>query len=394
MLRRAACGGGCRSRLLLGAAADCLGEGMGWDGRSYHAIYEYFVGSSASAQFEYPFAKRSGLPYLAAQLPLDAPRAFLLINMVSGFLAVLFTCLALRARFTGLVLYAAILPLCFYLFSPLRFSVYYPFMVDPPAIFLYAVAFWGVATERHYLASAALVASCAFRESGVYYALLMPCVLFFAGGMTRRKLLGMVLLGSCGALLTSLIQLPSAGGSQLLVVACNVRDKLANPFGLMRVVAGLSMTLAPFILAASAPAWARLIKDPVGIMAVAFGGLSAFMAALGGADTTRLFYVGYPLYAFALAGLIRDEAPAKVAFLALAGLVANSFLRRIPEPAGGAISADSTGFFGIFPDHGHLAVAAALLLYWAAVFVVVRTADWPKAANLAGRFRAAFVLSR
>ena len=364
------------------------GDGLGWDGKSYFALYSRFRGDQ-TAPVQYPFCKRTALPYLASLLPLDASRSFLSINLAAGVLAILTTYAALVLRFRPVTAGLAVAPLIFGLFSPIRFPFFYPFYVDPPAMFLYGVTAVGLMTNRMMVAVMALALSGFFRESAVYYVAALIGTLWFLNRISRRDAALMGAAGAAGLALQLWAQAEPCDGNQIALVAENLfgrHGKLDHFGGVLRIAAGFSMTLGPFWpLTRGVVDWGR--DDRMAVPLV-FLLLSALVAAIGGSDTTRLLFVAYPLYVPVLAAFIGRANTGKVVLLLLAGLTANSFAKRIPEPAAYAPNHDVTGFFAFFPDYAHLGVAASLLVYWMLVASVANGIPWTRAATTLQQFRA------
>ena len=355
-----------------------VADGKGHDGVTYHKIYLHFKGATAETVYEPPFNKRVGLPWLAAQLPLEETRAFLLINLGSGLLTVLLTYLTLRGRVTAVVLFACLAPLLCYIHSPIRFPNFYPYLVDPPAMLLYAAAAY-LLTRRHFFpAVAVLVLSCLFREAGVYFAVGVGAFLLWHGDYPRRSALGLIAFGLSGALLVWCCQLPpSQDVGQLIVVLYNIKHKLLEPSGLLRVIAGVSLTIAPFALclmrtgrSALAPSGMAHCFAAVGLL------LSLVMGAVGGSDTTRIFFTGFPLYALLLAEWLHDEPPLRVALLAVAGMVANYFWLVILDPLTALPINDTSGIFSLTPDHSHISVAMSVLIFWFLCWLLLVGPGW------------------
>ncbi len=341
------------------------GGGDGWDGISYHALYDHFVGKQAAAPAEYPFCKRTGLPYLASRLNLDAAKSFLVINLVCGFMAIGFCYLVLVGRYSSLTVWACLMPMLFYLFSPVRFPHYYPFTVDPPAVLFYAVTAYFLSRAFFFPAILALVLSCLFKETGALLAILLPLALFAMKRVNAKALVLMILLALSGLLLMKLIQQGDCSGSQFRQASHNIALKLTHPMGVLKWVAGISLTLAPFLIPAlqnRLPAFKDL--ETAAALSAVFLALAVVMGLAGGSDTSRIFFIIYPLYVLFLGALI-DRAPTGAVVVAMAGgLIANRAFNRIPEPQNYHPDNDVSGFFSYFPDHGHIDGALSLILFW------------------------------
>jgi hypothetical protein len=345
--------------------------GKGWDGVTYHEMYLHYKGAISKEVYEAPFNKRVGLPWLASQLPLDAASAFRFINLASGLAACLLLYFALRPRVGGTVAFVCLLPMAFYIYSPIRFPNFYPFTVDPPAMLLYALATLFVSRGQFILAGAALVASVFFRESGTYLALALGGTLFLHDKSKRRAVV-IICMAIAGALAAMLLQLPGSEYSQFRTVMGSLKHKLLEPLELLRAAACILMTLAPFLICKSRQTLkVREEPDVPLIIARWFLSLSIFMAFFGGSDTTRIFFVGYPLFALLLADWVGGVDVLSVSLASAAGMIANRFREMIPQPAADWPKHDVVGLFAITPDYAHIGVVAAFVVYWLAWWFVI-----------------------
>ncbi len=277
------------------------------------------------------------------------------------------------------------LPVFFYLFSPLRFPYYYPFTVDPPAFAFYAISAFFLVKGNFLGSIISLTLSCFFRESGVYFAILIALAVIFINGENKQRsirLIPMLLISLSGILITNVIQEGGCSGSQFTVILSSVRGKLTDPFGILKFLAGISITLAPFFIGSNLKELVSfdkndLIKRISGMTLV----LSLVMAAAGGSDTTRILYISYPLYVVYLAGIVEKKNWLLVIFISVGGLIANHFLTRLPEPQNYIPENDISGLFSFFPDHGQIVIAIGFLVYWALLSWIVKVLDWEMMTN-------------
>lgn len=364
-----------------------VADGKGWDGVTYHKMYQHFKGQPTDAEFYPPFNKRIGLPWLAAKLEMDATKAFRLINLSSGALAVVFVYLALRGLCSGVVMFACLAPMLCYVFSPIRFPNFYPFTVDPPAMMLYALAAYLLTKDSLIPAAIALALSTFFRESGVYFGVCLAMVMFYHGATPRWKAWLALALAIFAAAIAAKLQLPGPPHSQWGVIASGIKQRLIDPGELLRIVACISLTLAPFALFKFYGKKAEQEK-PSGLLvdfAAAALFLSLAMGALGGSDTTRIFFICYPLFVFVLVDWLKDQDSVKVGITAAAGMVANRFRMVIPEPTASWPSHDVSGFFSFTPDHAHISISVATLAYWALLWFILFGPGWSHLQALSGQ---------
>jgi hypothetical protein len=353
-----------------------INEGKGWDGVYYERMCEYFK-TGKSDEIKAPFGKRVAVPYLASLLPTDSRTAFLVINLSAGALAVFVTALALghMLRPTGVI--ACTLPLIFYFFSPIRFAPFYPFTVDPAATFLYALSVLFIVQKRHWCAVLTLSLSIFVRESGFYFAMVLPLVLWLRNELSRKQAISMALLAIAFYVAASFLHLGVPGVSHLKVSAIYIWKKMLNPVELVKVTAGILQTIGPFVILFSL--WPRHERPMKGLGLNIESGmflLALLMACLGGADTTRIFYIAFPLFVVLLARQASGRPLSLLVFITTAGLIANRFLAVVPQPSGAKPANETEGLFVMFPDYAHPAHASVALFYWVIVYVVAKQVNW------------------
>jgi hypothetical protein len=335
-------------------------------------MYLHYKGVSSEAVYDAPFNKRVGLPWLAAQLPMDATLAFRSINLLSGLAACLFLYFALQPRVRGGVVVACLLPMVFFIYSPIRFPNFYPFTVDPPAMMFCALAALLFSRRHFVLAGAALVASAFFREPGIYFAFTLGFALAVHDRRHRPAAALIWAMALAGAVASAMLHLPGTQYSQFLVVMSNLKHKLLHPLGFVRSAACILMTLGPFLICK-----ARAMRDQPGdndeIRAISrwFLLLSLAMALAGGSDTTRIFFIGYPLFALMLAGWVSRADVLTVVLASSAGLFVNRFCQTIPQPAGIWPKHDVSGLFAATPDYAHPGVVVVFVIFWVACWFVI-----------------------
>jgi hypothetical protein len=335
-------------------------------------MYTYFKAPSDQPPFEAPFNKRVGLPWLAAQLPLDETTAFKSINVAAGIVAAFFTFLILRGRFRPAVITACMIPLACYVFSPLRFPNFCPFVVDPAAMMFYAIAIFWLSRGWPILAAVLLATSTLFRETGFYLTAALALSIWLSDRRMRRTALTIGLMAVASLALSNLVALPGGPYSQLRVFLWCVREKFLDPLEFLRVAMCFMATLAPFLLCAAPKR--LLFRGETDLATVAsrnFLFICLAMAAFGGTDTTRLLFIGYPLYVLALAGWSRDADVRTIVLTALVGMAANRFCLIIPLPTSPTPGEDSSGLFDTTPDYAQPGVVVAFAAYWLACWLLV-----------------------
>ncbi len=349
-----------------------IADGKGFDGVTYHKMYLHYKGVVSEVPYEAPFNKRIGLPWLVAQLPCDATQSLRLINLFSGLVACLLLYFALRPRFSGGVVWACLLPMSFYIYSPIRFPNFYPFTVDPPAMMLCALAAL-LLTKKHFIAAgAALVVSAFFRESGIYFALVLGLALAFNNRVYRPAAAVICLTAAAGAAVITMLHLPGGDYSQFRTVMGSVKHKMLEPLELLRAGVCILMTLAPFLICkARDNRGAQAEVDEQNMIGRCFLLICTVMSLVGGGDTTRIFFIGYPLFVIMLADWVSKADVLTVALASSAGMIANRFGEMIPQPSATWPNHDVRGLFAITPDYAHPGIVAAFACYWAAWWFVI-----------------------
>lgn len=343
------------------------------DGVEYSKAYQRFAGD-ASAIVAFPFCRRPGVPFLASRLPMDGTRAFLAVNLTAGAIAVFFCFLTLIELFPPRIAWFSILPMLFGIFSPIRFPNYLPYLVDAPAMAFYALAAWLYVRRLGLLAVIVLVLSSVVKESGAAFAVLFSLYLLAnTGAETRRRLaIGLGIVIGAGLLLQYLLasRLCETGSVAMLILTYSYIH-LRNPWGPLAFIAAASLTAGPFVFGwfyRGAPS--RQVVD-VGSPFCAVAGLTLIMAIFGVADMSRIIFLSYPLYVVFLAKQAARLSGTELTLLAAAGLTANRFLERIPDPSmpEGILRAKS--FLNWVPEHGPISVSLALLAFWAVTYFVI-----------------------
>ncbi|MEY3584685.1 MAG: hypothetical protein RJA48_1768 [Verrucomicrobiota bacterium] len=349
-----------------------VADGKGWDGVTYHKMYLHYKGVASEAMYEAPFNKRIGLPWLAAQLPLDATRSFRFINLFSGLAACLLVYFALHPRVRGGVILVCLLPMAFFIYSPIRFPNFYPFTVDPPAMMLCALAALFCSRKYFVAAGLALVASAFFRESGIYFALALAFALALQDRCHRPAAGLICLIAVVGAVATSLLHLPGGDYSQFRTVMGSLKHKILEPLELLRAGICILMTLAPFLICkARDNRGAQAALDEQNMIGRCFLLTCMVMSFVGGGDTTRIFFIGYPLFVIMLAEWVSRADALTVALASSAGMIANRFHKLIPQPSATWPNHDVSGLFAITPDYAHPGIVVAFACYWAAWWFVI-----------------------
>lgn len=214
-------------------------------------------------------------------------------------------------------------------------------------------------------------------------------VMFYHGATPRWKAWLALALAIAGAAIAAKLQLPGPPHSQWAVIASGIKQRLLNPGELLRIIACISFTLAPFALFKFS---AKKVErgntfSIVSNFAAAPLFLSLAMGALGGSDTNRIFYICYPLFVFILADWLREQDSAKIGIAAVAGMVANRFHVVVPEPTASWPSHDLSGFFSFTPDQAHISISLVTLANWVDLWFILFGPGWSYVQALPGQVR-------
>ena len=354
------------------------GGGFGWDGREYADAYEDAVGGSphgAEQVVSFPFCKRVGLPAIAATI--HSGDGFKGINAVAGLIAALGVFAVGLRRGGTMRAIAVTIPMAFYLFAPIRFSNFYPWTVDPPMMAMMALAVLAFDFRRHTIGFLLLVAAIPIKETALYFAAaaLVSLMIFDDKPEHRAKLLR-VGLGATAIVLASLtyrLVYPNCSGSALGTIRHYGLRMLTDPWRVLTVVSGIMMTLGAFLPGFR---FATPFRDAQSDPALRFAWVSVVIAvamgALGGLDSTRLFYVCYPCFVALICRLLDGVSIWEVSVFSVGGLVVNRWLSVIPEPATYTPDLNSfSGYFVYFPDVANPVVAVVVLVYFMTLYGLV-----------------------
>lgn len=107
-------------------------DGMGWDGQGYYEIAEQFSKGQVP-HVRKPLAYRIGVPFLVSLGPTDDILLnFKIVNIIANFLTVFFLMVWLKLYLKSSVLRIVLVTLFMIQYlGPVRFTYYYPALVDP-----------------------------------------------------------------------------------------------------------------------------------------------------------------------------------------------------------------------------------------------------------------------
>lgn len=358
----------------------------------YYWAYQKIKGETPEKEVRWPYNKRTGMPYLASLLPLEARTSFRVINIFSGLLCILFCYKTLVAmgvnKYTQI---ACLSPMLFYEWSPIRFPFLYAFEANPPAMMLYAIAAYQIVKKNYTWAALAIAISCPIRESGFFFSLVFTLSLLALKEISFRKSIPIFAISFLGLLINRLTTLPlwqptnpadnsptaygtlAYSGSQIEVITYFIKYRFLPPdFGIISSISAILLSLYPCLIGFISNKNRNYFRDPASLISLSFMAIGAIMATFGGKETPRIFFIGYPFYIILMANLIKNELPIKVVFLTLVGLISFSFLGVMTEnPHWGWIPSFADKIAGRW-----VPLPITFFLFWLLVYFICRFTNW------------------
>lgn len=377
-----------------GQPAVGLNYGLGWDGREYHAVYEYFRDGTRGAGLpNLPFHQRVGVPFLAAALPLPDRTAFLAVQAAFwiGSMGLFYPLCrkVFHARREQALL--GVLWLQVHWLSVTRGMVSYAYTVDSAGVF-FTIGIVALVASRRWmplLVGVGLVAGL-FKESAVLWlGLTTLALLGERAWLTPRPPPREHALGPLWAGLATVMAVagqrygasffPEVTGSAApLVVTWAVR-RLSDPTELIRYPACILAALGGGALLAAAWRFEHPRSPPSPQSGVARPALWWLLASylavclFSGSDLTRFAWLSFPL-ALPLLMSATTQAPPWLALPAfLLGLPSAYPLALIQTPAPpGLPDHDTVGPYSWMLEYAHLGVVAAWFAWFGFAWVVLR----------------------
>jgi hypothetical protein len=346
-----------------------VSNGLGWDGVHYDRLLRLFSDANTPSEpAAFPFCARVGTPWILVNI-FDGKVGFYEFNLAVSALFSLAFPLITFSLWKGNIkaLTAAIAIPSFLIFSPIKFTNFYPVYMDPPFMLLMSICLLFSLKRKFHLAGLICIIAIPFREAAFY---LIPLVGAFAVIEARQKVrsaifgAGLLLVG----IVTKSLMLDISScesQSQIMTAFLWLYRLLTDPTRFLDALAAISLTLGPLLLIKTA--WLsrlNIIDDRVQVfsaVAIVYVGL---LSIVGGSDVTRIFYTFIPLYAPILViGFARLDLSG-FALACFGWLLTNQILNKYEQPIAEWPSNDLTGFFAQFPDHAHPVVALTILAIW------------------------------
>lgn len=346
-----------------------VSNGLGWDGVHYDRLLKLFVGDVSSGEpAAFPFCGRIGTPWILAKV-FDGRIGFYEFNLaVSAAFSILFLIIT-APLWKGNIkaLTAAIAIPSFLIFSPIKFTNFYPAYMDPPFMLLMALALHFLLKRKYHLAGIMCLIAIPFREAAFY---LIPLFVAFAIMEAKQKF-GSAVFGAAVLIAglgtkSLMLQIGSCESqSQIMTAFWWLYRLLTDPTRFLDVLAAISLTLGPLLFLKTD--W-FLRLNFLGERALLFSAVAivyvGLLSIVGGSDVTRIFYTFIPLYApILIIGFARLDLSG-FALACFGWLITNQILNKYDQPIAEWPSNDLTGFFAQFPDHAHPVVALTILAIW------------------------------
>jgi hypothetical protein len=346
-----------------------VSSGLGWDGVHYDKLLQFFAGASSSSEpAAFPFCARVGTPWVLVNV-FGGKIGFYEFNLaVSAIFSIVFlfiTAPLWKGNIKALT--AAIAIPSFLIFSPIKFTNFYPVYMDPPFMLLMSFSLMFLLKRKFHLAGLMCIIAIPFREAAFY---LIPLFGAFAvmesKQKTRSAVLGAGLLLAGIVIKSLMLQVSSCEGQSQIMTAFEwLYRLLTDPTRFLDALAAISLTLGPLLLIKTDwLSWLKLVDNRAqffSAVAIVYVGL---LSIVGGSDVTRIFYTFIPLYAPILINGFAKLDLSGFALACFGWLVTNQILNKYEQPIAEWPSNDLTGFFAQFPDHAHPVVALTILAVW------------------------------
>ncbi len=362
-----------------------LNGGLGWDGISYHAIYDFFRDGSRDPRAPaFPYHQRIGLPFLANLLPLPDRTAFLTLHALfwmgamAAYYAVCRRVFGIRREQTLL----SVLWLQVHWLSVTRGLVSYAYNVDSAAIFFTTLLVAIVASGRWMplLIPLGFVASL-FKESAALWLGLTAMALALEHRSrppaTGTPPLLWPVLGTAAAVAGQAWAasfFPEVLGSSFETIRQWAAVRSSDPTELIRYPACILSALGGAALLTAAWRFEHPHGSPASRPAL-WWLLAGYFAVcfVAGSDLTRFAWLAFPL-ALPLLMQASADAPPRLAVPAfLLGLPAAYPFALIATPEGRGIPLqDYAGPYSWMLEYAHLALVAVWLAWFGLAWVILR----------------------
>lgn len=375
-------------------------DGLGWDGVKYSKIAQGFVeGDKVSTKA--PFVYRVGVPYLVSVFtPNDIQSGFLYVNWLFSILNAILLALLL-ARYTNKKWIICLITFLFITqwHNYFRFGSFYPVQVDALAITFILVSLFFLLKEGISKTDIVVISSLTFvgmfvREIVVIPALLLVLKSFgirlFDAKKTKANWKSNRKIFRVSVFLPLLAALFVMVALRFLVVPSNSYKFYNAAIGTLFTKAMLTY-IHSWVVAYGAVIFIPILflsetKQFIKTKPVLanFLVIILVLSLVGGADTSRLAYWGFPVV-FAIIAFVMDRVNIEKKYKLLFGLVivaqfvAQRYLFIIPDYPSAVTSTDmllmpmgnSFPYLNLFPAHSELVPRVVGFLQWSGLFLLL-----------------------
>jgi len=375
-------------------------DGLGWDGVKYTKIADDFIdGETVSTKA--PFVYRIGVPYLASIIsPNDTTQGFLIINWLFSIMnAVLLALLLTRFTSKKWIVYFLTLLFITQWHNFFRFGSFYPVQVDALAIAIILLSLFvllkeGISKRDIAAISVLTLVGILVREVAVIPALLLLLKSFGVSAFdikaTKANWKSNRRLIRTGVFIPLLVFLVVTFFIRLIVEPTNSYKFYNAAIGGLYtkafftylhswVVSYGTVIFIPILFRNEAKQFIK--SNPV---MSNFLLIVIVLSFVGGADTERLAYWGFPVI-YAMIAYVIDKAKVEKSYKLLFALIiiAQFFAQRllfiVPDYPSATVATDmllmpwgnSFPYLNLFPAHSELIPKVVGFLQWVGLFVVL-----------------------
>jgi hypothetical protein len=356
---------------------EMVDPSSGWDAAQYRALYFELKSGNGAETLQPPFSQRILTPLFASVLHLPPTEAFKLTSLV--FIVLTNSILGFVChRLTGFKgAFFIIVPMLFYLLSPVRSANMVPFINDPSLMFFESLIILVLYSRVYALLLVVLPVAMLAKESfwifgimPVFYMIFKTVFLKETLTAAEKKLMGYFSAATVFALGVKFL-LPFVfhfitPSSQLKTLIKYLYVRVTDPTSLTRLLAAMFLALAQYTFLA---AWKRstdiklrLNGDHFAVFSICWLIVHVVFICFAGEDMTRIFFLGYPLYIFFFTNFIKNSSWISLVLTSVAGLYFQHVLKAIPFPLSNVPDGDMKGMFSMLMEYAHISIVTNILV--------------------------------
>lgn len=375
-------------------------DGLGWDGVKYSKIAQDFVdGEKVSTKA--PFVYRVGMPYLVSVFsPNDIQSGFLYLNwLFSIFNAIILALLLARYTNKKWIIYLLTFLFITQWHNYFRFGSFYPVQVDALAITFILVSLFFLLKESISKTDIVVISSLTFIGIFVREIVAIPTLLFImksfgirlldikttkANWKSNRKVFRVgvflpLLAGLVAMVVIRFFVEPSNSYKFYNAAIGTLFTKAMLTFIHSWVVAYGAVIFIPILFLSETKQFIK--TNPI---LANFLIIILVLSLVGGADTSRLAYWGFPVLFTAIAFVmdrvnIEQKYKLFLGLVLIAQFIAQRYLFIIPDYPSAITSTDmllmpignSFPYLNLFPAHSELVPRVVGFLQWSGLFVLL-----------------------